>query len=116
MRKSFSALSAAACENLSAVLGSHSLHKAVLVLSLELLGLVSSFHLSFPPQLFFLRRGTIIPYTATHIKLLYLIIKALSRGFWKFHLKNVNFYTYGFITFVYFTGYKCERPLIYPVI
>ena len=45
----FSALCAAACENLAAVLGSHSLHKAVLVLSLQLLGLISSFHLVDPP-------------------------------------------------------------------
>lgn len=45
----FSALCAAASENLTAVLGSHSLHKAVLVLSLKLLGLISSFHLVDPP-------------------------------------------------------------------
>ena len=46
----FSALCAAASENLTAVLGSHSLHEAVLVLSLELLGLISSFHSDIPPS------------------------------------------------------------------
>ena len=82
----FSALCAAASENLTAVLGSHSLHKAVLMLSLKLLGLVSSFHLVFLLIIFsvYLGMGIVIPYKAINIKILYLIYSLLSRGFLHF--------------------------------
>lgn len=45
----FSALCTAASENLTAVLCSHSLHKAMLLLSLALLRLICSFHFLKPP-------------------------------------------------------------------
>ena len=84
--QSFSALCAAACEHFSAILGCHSLHKAVLVLSLKLLGLVSSFHLVFLLIIFsvYLGMGIVIPYKAINIKILYLIYSLLSRGFLHF--------------------------------
>ena len=47
--KSCSVLCSSACENLSAILSRHSLHKSVFFFSLELLRLICSFHRFFPP-------------------------------------------------------------------
>lgn len=46
----FSALCSSACKYLAAVLCGHSLHKAVLFFSVELLRLVCSFHCFSPPS------------------------------------------------------------------
>lgn len=90
----FSALCTAACENLATVLGSHSLHKSVLALSLKLLRLVSSFHFQKPPFVFRLnlREDIVCPHTTVNNNLLYMITKALSSVFCKFSSALRPFY------------------------
>ena len=81
----------------------------MLVLSLKLLGLVSSFHLVFLLIIFsvYLGMGIVIPYKAINIKILYLIYSLLSRGF----LSSASFFKVNEILLV---AYPILDELIIP--
>ena len=116
--QSFSALCAAACEHFSSILGCHSLHKAVLVLSLKLLGLVSSFHL-FSSSLFFFcisRYG--YSYTLQSYQHLIIItyLFPLVKRFFAFFISFFSLFILSVILFWFFTIFSLKFPAIRGII